>query len=138
MAVGDPESDRHHKKNAPDHPPGHAPGDFPTYEYRPFPAWIYHEKEPARLVHDDAELANFLSRGWAEKPHDARKAFEAYELEVSNNAAQRAADDRRMSDKAKAEHDAADSAADDHVLDLPVPKADKSKSKAKKADEAKE
>lgn len=126
MAVGDRESDLHHKKNAPDHPPGHAPGDFPPYVYRPYPKWIYHETEPARIVQDEQEHANFKSRGgWVEHPSETRAAYEALELEKSDNAAQRASDDRRMSDKAKAEHDAVDSAADDHVLDLPVPKADK-------------
>lgn len=132
MAVGDPEADLHHKKNTPDHPPGHAPGDFPPYEFRPFPAWVYHEKEEPRIVKDEHELANFLSRGWAEHPAKAREAFERWELEKSDNAAQRAADDRRMSDKAKAEHAAADDAADDHVLDLPAGKSNKSKSKTDK------
>jgi len=122
MAVGDAEADAlHFKKNRPEVPPV----DFPPYEFRAFPAWIYHETEAPRLVKDDSELANFRSRGWAEKPGDARKAFEAYELEVSNNAAQRGADDRRMSATARAEHDAADAVANDHVLDLPVPKLDK-------------
>lgn len=123
MAVGDPESDRHHKKNAPEPPPV----EFPPYEFRPFPAWVYHWKEEARIVQTEEELANFLSRGWADHPHKVEAARQAYELAKSDNAAQRAADDRRMSPAAKAEHAAADDAADDHVLDLPVPKANKKK-----------
>lgn len=117
--------DLHFKKNRPDHPEGYAPGDFPAYVYKPYPKWIYHEKEAAKIIHDETELANHRSRGWVENPNDTRAAYEASELEKSNNAAQRAADDRRMSDTAKAEHDAADSAADDHVLDLPAGKLDK-------------
>lgn len=136
MAVGDKEADLHHKKNRPDHPPGHAPEDFPPYVYQPYPRWLYHEKEEARIVQDASEEANFLSRGWAKHPLDARKAFEAYELERSDNAAQVLADDRRMSDKAKEEYHAVNDAADDNVLDLPAGKLDKSKSKAK--DKAKE
>lgn len=127
MAVGDPEADRHHKKNAPDHPPGHAPADFPPYVYKEFPRYMHHEKEDARIVKDESEMLALLSRGWAKQPHEARAAFAAVELEKSNNAAQRASDDRRMSEKAKAEHAAVDDAADDHVLDPPVPKADKKK-----------
>lgn len=127
MAVGDLESDLHHKKNAPSHPPGHEPGDFPPYVYKPFPAWMYHETEPARLVKDDSEQANLASRGFVDNPNKTREAYERLELEKSNNAAQRASDDRGLSAKAKAEHEAADSAADDHVLDLPVPPAEKRK-----------
>lgn len=127
MAVGNSSEEDllHFKKNKPDLPPGFEPGDQPPYVHQAFPAWIYHEKDEPRLVKDDSELANFLSRGWAENPNDARKAYEAVELEKSNNAAQRISDDARMSDTAKAEHEAADSAADDHVLDLPVPKLNK-------------
>lgn len=129
MAVGDSsaEDKLHFKKNKPDLPPGYDEADQPPYVHQPFPAWIYHENEEPRLVKDASELANFLSRGWAENPNDARKAYEAVELEKSNNAAQRNSDDFRMSDKAKAEHEAADSAADDHVLDLPAGKLDKKK-----------
>lgn len=132
MAVGDSSKEEklHFKKNAPDHPDGYGPGDFPPYEYREFPRYMHHEKEEARLVKDESEMLNLLSRGWAKQPHDARAAYEAMELEKSNNAAQRNSDDARLSDKAKAEHEAADSAADDHVLDLPVPKADKKKKPA--------
>lgn len=125
MAVGDRESDMHHKKNAPDPPPGHAPSDFPPYVFKPFPAWMYHETDDARLVHDESELANLQSRGFVDHPSKTRAAYEALEIEKSNNAAQRASDDHRLSAKAKAEHDAADSAADDHVLDLQVPKSEK-------------
>lgn len=137
MAVGDPESDRHHKKNAPDHPPGFGPTDFPPYEYHPYPKWIYHERDGSRIVQSAEEHANYQSRGgWVENPNDTRKAWEALELEKSDNAAQRASDDHRMSDKAKSEHAAADEAADDHVLDLPAGKLDKSKSKKKAAEAA--
>lgn len=137
MAVGDPEADLHHKKNKPEHPPGHAPEDFPPYVFRPFPAWIYHHKEEPRVVQDAHELANFLSRGWAEHPSKVEEARQRYELEQSDNAAQLLADDRHLSPAAKAEYDAVNDAADDHVLDLPAGKLDKSKKK-KKAEEAKE
>lgn len=139
MAVGDStaEDRLHFQKNRPDLPPGYSRDEQAErpYVHQEFPRWIYHDREPARIVKDDSELANFLSRGWAMQPHEARQAFEAHELEVSNNAAQRASDDRRMSDKAKAEHETADASADDHVLDLPAPKADKKKAKADKAKE---
>lgn len=131
MAVGDKEADLHHKKNAPDHPPGHEPGDFPPYVYVEYPIWLHHAKDDSRLAKDEHEEANLLSRGFTRRHDEAGKqeAYAAYELEKSDNAAQRAADDRRMSEKAKAEHEAADAAADDHVLDLPVPPADKKKKK---------
>jgi hypothetical protein len=136
MAVGDREADLHHKKNRPDHPPGHEPGDFPPYVYQPYPKWIYHEQEAAKIIENEMQLANHLSRGWCENPNDAHKAFAAYERERSDNAAQVLADDRRMSDTAKEEYHAVNDAADDNVLDLPAGKLDKSKSKAK--DKAKE
>lgn len=106
---------------------------FPPYEYRPFPAWLYHWTEEPKLVHDDTQLANHLSRGWVDHPAKVDAARQRYELEHSDNAAQLLADDRRLSPKAKAEYDAANDAADDHVLDLPAGKLDKSKSKAAKA-----
>lgn len=128
MAVGDAEADAlHFRKNRPELPPV----EFPPYEHHAFPAWVYHENEEPRLVQNDDELANFLSRGWATNPHAARAAYETHELSKRDAAFQRASDDRRMSDTAKAEHEAADSAADDHVLDLPVPPADKKPRKAK-------
>lgn len=127
MAIGDStaEDRLHFQKNKPELPPGFEPENQKPYVHQDFPAWIYHEQEAPRLVRDASELANFRSRGWAENPNDARKAYEAVELEKSNNAAQRISDDARLSDKAKAEFDRVDSAADDHVLDLPVPKANK-------------
>lgn len=152
----------HFLKNPPPQPEINGrPLQFPKYEYRPFPAAIYHtwtdarkrdeliqvarlnqlnlllplEREKAesllppwdsRLAHNDRELADYVAKGWATEPDQVKQAEQAYLDRVANAAAERAYDDQHMSEKAKAEFDTADRAnGADHLLDLPVPPADK-------------
>lgn len=80
----------------------------------------------SRIVQNDRELKDYLDAGWATEPGDVRKAEQAYLDRIANAAAERAFDDQTLSAKAKAEFDAADRAnGADHLLDLPVPVADK-------------
>lgn len=115
---------------------------FPPYEYRPFPAVMYRgtaeggrslsaseqaELEEhgrySRLVQTEAERRELLARGWAETPDGVKSAQTKLDEAVAQAAAERAYDDQRMSQKARAEFHAADVAnGDDHLLDLPAPK----------------
>jgi len=77
----------------------------------------------SRLVHDEAERAAWLARGWAEAPGLVTAAQEAIYERISREAAERAYSDRRLSAAAQAEFHAADVAnGDDHLVDLPAPK----------------
>lgn len=117
----------HALKNRPDPPTiNGAPMVFPPWKYVPYPRAIYHIEEGqlvSRLVQDEAEERNFLSRGWANEPGQAQQAADAYyDRSVAIPAAERAYDDRRMSAAAKAEIAAHEAATDDHVVDVPAPK----------------
>ena len=61
-----------------------------------------------------------LGQGWiAGHPQDALDAFEASEQVVSNEATYRAADDQKMSDKAKAEAEAYEQSTPLHTPEIP-------------------
>lgn len=82
----------------------------------------------SRVVQNDRELKDYLAQGWAEEPTKVKEAEQAYLDRVANAAAERAYDDKNMSDKAKEEFLAADRAnGAEHLIDLPVPKADRKK-----------
>ncbi len=114
----------HALKNRPDAPTiNGAPMVFPPYRYQPYPRAMYHhtEKDSPKLVKDEAEERNFLSRGWANEPDQAQAAFDAhYDATKAIPAAERAYIDRNMSAAAKAEIAALEAASDDHVVDVPV------------------
>ena len=115
----------HALKNRPDPPTVNGiPIKFPPYQYHPYPRAIYHATDPSspRLVKDDAEERNFLSRGWADSPVTAEQAKERAEKAIATAAAERAFDDRNMSAAAKAEIAALEATTDDHVVDVPAPK----------------
>ena len=76
----------------------------------------------SREVRNDREKQDWLDQGWAESPADVKGAQTRYLDRIAHAAAERAFDDRRMGDGAKAEMTAAERAAEDHVLDLPAPK----------------
>lgn len=77
----------------------------------------------SRLVADDAERAIWEARGWAHSPDDVKAAQITVQEAVFQEAAERAHIDQRLSDKARAEFDAADRAnGDTPLVDLPVPK----------------
>ena len=116
----------HALKNRPDPPMiNGAPMTFPPYRYQPYPRALYHATDPSspRLVKDEGDERNLLSRGWADSPVTAEKAAEQhYDTTVAIPAAERAYDDRHMSAAAKAEIAAAEAAIDDHLVTVPVPK----------------
>jgi len=116
----------HALKNRPDPPTiNGVPMTFPPYQYRPYPRAIYHATDPTspRLVKDEAEERNFLSRGWADSPATAEKAAATdYDKRIAIPAAERAYVDRNMSAAAKAEVAAHEAATDEHVVDVPAPK----------------
>lgn len=115
----------HALKNRPDAPSiNGVPITFPPYRYQPYPRALYHATDPSspRVVKDEAEERNFLSRGWADSPVTAEQAKERAEKAIATAAAERAYTDRNMSDAAKAEVAALEQATDDHVVDVPAPK----------------
>lgn len=88
----------------------------------------------SRLVHNDRELKDWLDRGWADHPNDVEKADLARFQRLQDAAAHQAYDDRRMSEKAKAEFDVADQAnGDEPIVDLPVPPLNKKRGRPKRA-----
>ena len=116
----------HALKNRPDPPMVNgAPMTFPPFRYQPYPAALYHATDPTspRLVKDEDEERNFLSRGWCKTPDGVEQAKdEHYDRTVAIPSAERAYADRLMSPAAKAEIAALESATDDHVVDVPAPK----------------
>ncbi len=69
---------------------------------------------------DEAEGRNFESRGYARGRAAAEAAVVALEQRNAVGAAERAFDDRRMSDGAKAEASLADAATSKHLPEVPV------------------
>lgn len=91
-------------------------------------------KWDSRLVHNDRELKDWLDKGWSEHPDDVEKADLARFQRLQDAAAHQAYDDRRMSEAAKSEFDAADQAnGDEPIVDLPVPPLNKKRGRPKKA-----
>lgn len=134
------ECDRlHFLKNRPDPPQINGmPIEFPPYEYRPFPCAMYHADHEPELAKDDSQKKAMLAKGWTDNPADVAKAKDDYIANVvAVDAAVRAHDDRRMSEKARAEFTAADVAnGEDHLLDLPVPVLNKRRGRPKKTEAA--
>lgn len=68
---------------------------------------------------NDREHAARLEEGWADTPDGVPAAKRRYDMRVSSlPSAQIIYEDRHLSEKAKAEFDAVNDAADDHVVDV--------------------
>lgn len=72
----------------------------------------------SRLVQDEGERQRYYAQGWAETPDGVKAAENAYQERIAYQAAMRAKDDLTLGEKAKAELEAAEDAAEDHVLDV--------------------
>lgn len=72
-----------------------------------------------QIAKDAQEEANLLSRGFTFGPDKAIEAQEAREREVATIAANRAFNDRNLSDAAKREVAAIEDATPDHVAEIP-------------------
>ena len=115
----------HRAKNTPVSVPDWV--KFPPYQYRPYPAALYHQTVNAagettvksRLVGSDEEKQEWVARGWCDSPAAVQDAENAYQERVARQAAERAFDDRRLGDGARAELDAIDDASEDHVVVVP-------------------
>lgn len=68
---------------------------------------------------NDKEFASLLEQGWADSPDGVRAATRRVQMRVAASAADRWNDDAKLGEKAKAELEAIDAAADDHVVDVP-------------------
>lgn len=90
-------------------------------------------KWDSRVVENDRELKDWLAKGWAEHPDEVEKSDLARFHRLQDDAAHQAFDDRRMSEKAKAEFETADKAnGDEPIGDLPVPPLQKKRGRPKK------
>lgn len=92
-------------------------------------------KWDSRLVQNDRERADWLSKGWTDNPDEVDQAHDRYIADtIAVASAERAHTDRLMGEQAKAEFLAADRAnGEDHLLDLPVPALNKKRGRPKKA-----
>ena len=70
-------------------------------------------------VRDDDEYKAALNAGWRDNPTDALEHYEARERAIGNAAAERAASDSKMSEKAQAEVAEADQATEFHLPEIP-------------------
>lgn len=116
--------------------------DFPPYVFRPYPTAMYTREDgeivscligqddtdargtvnPQLRARNDREKAEKVAQGWADHPDGIKDAREVVRAAVRQAAAERAFDDRHLSEKANAELDAVEADAEDHVLDVPSPK----------------
>jgi hypothetical protein len=72
------------------------------------------------VVGDAHEQRNLESRGFCETQEGALEAFQAEDRDLAKLAANRAYQERTMSDAARAEAQAYELAQDDHVAEIPV------------------
>jgi hypothetical protein len=78
-------------------------------------------KSCQRIVKDEADHAIAKGQGWCETQPAAIAQHEAEQDAISKAAAEAAFAAQRMSEKARAEFDAASDASDVHVTDVPAP-----------------
>src|SRR5207245_5004672 len=71
------------------------------------------------IVEDEQQERNMQSRGWVRGPDNAIKALEQSEHGLAQAAAERAYQDRLMSDRAKAEAAAVDETTIQHLGSIP-------------------
>ena len=103
------------------HPPRNG-GSEPEapYVYQPYPKWVFHHREPMRLV-ETAEAHARLDGLWQESPDAATAAYQRLQDDLGTAAAERAYTDRRMTPAAQGEILALERDTDQHVLDPPAP-----------------
>src|SRR5689334_18013409 len=73
----------------------------------------------SKVVASQRDYDIALGQGWVDDPQEAMRRLEAKEDAISEAAAVRAYDDRRMSDKAKAESEAIESTTVRHLTEIP-------------------
>jgi hypothetical protein len=104
-----------------------GPGLRP-YVHRDYPMWIYlagRSDDGAitivdrKQVESDQDAANHFSRHWAATPGDALAILEHDDREIAKLAANRAYNELRMSDKAKAEVAALEAVTSGHLPNVP-------------------
>ena len=71
-----------------------------------------------RIVQSEDELRQAKNEGWRESIKDALDALEQRQQAIGDAAAERAYRDRGMSDRARAEVDAAERSTEAHVVDV--------------------
>lgn len=99
-----------------------------VFEFQEFPKAMYFATQTQAgikitdqmRVESAVEEANMASRGWRARQEDAIARVEADYQATAQAAAERAFTDRRMSEKARAEAQAADESTSAHVGAVPV------------------
>ena len=85
------------------------------WRYEPYPKWLFKavlgSAPETKLVKNEDERAK-LGSGWAETPDEAQVYLDAYEADIARAAAERLADDAKMSARAQAEALAIDRSTD--------------------------
>lgn len=71
------------------------------------------------LAHSEQDRANKRTEGWADSPNSMKAAKDSQNRRMFEAAGHRNFEDRHLTGPAKAEMQAVDDAADDHVLDVP-------------------
>ena len=104
-----------------------APGR--PFVYAEYPLMLYRAKRRPEggkdpilehvTVEDDQQERNMQSRGWVRGPDNAIKALEETERGLAQAAAERAYQDKRLSERAQAEAAAVDEATISHLGEIP-------------------
>lgn len=126
----------HFEKNTPPKPTINGRElKFPPYKYMRFPCAMYHatDKESPKLVHREEDERNLRSRGWADSPDEALELAKQREADRAVDAAVRAYDDLKMSDKAKAEVAQLEQETNDFVVEVPEKKRRRSRAEGSDA-----
>jgi len=99
------------------------------FVYAEYPLMLYRAKRRPEggkdpileqfIVEDEQQERNMQSRGWVRGPDNAIKALEQSEHGLAQAAAERAYQDRLMSDRAKAEAAAVDETTIQHLGSIP-------------------
>jgi hypothetical protein len=106
-----------------------GPPGKPPYVFQPFPEMMYKATRDAMgrvsfegiVAEDETEQRNLQSRGFVGGGRGAAiAALEAQEGEIAKLAANRAFNDRRLSEKAQAEAESLDILSDAHMPEIPV------------------
>jgi len=100
------------------------------FVFREYPLMLYRAKRKPEggkdpileqvIVEDDQQERNMHSRGWVRGPDHAIKVLEESERGLAQAAAERAYQDRLMSDRAKAEAAAIDETTISHLGEVPI------------------
>jgi hypothetical protein len=109
-------------------PSVYSPNPGRPYVYRPFPKMLYKggvddngkfAVTETVTVQNELEMQNMISRGFVAGPDVAVDQAKAEQRERARLAAERAHQERFMSDAARREAAAFDAATDDHVASIP-------------------